>query len=126
SPAAISLSLTGHNCMSFGIPWSYFIRSAFWCCCHSVGIWFQVVGGPCCSHDLKNWANCALTKLSEGSSWLPFLNAGRTNKSTLSPVVLGVVWVPWKCMLDVVDPCRQSGIVSPPGPPYWFLPAATY
>ena len=30
--------------------------------------------------------------------------------STLSPVVLGVVWVPWKWMFEVLEPCTQLGI----------------
>ncbi len=31
---------------------------------------------------------------------------------TLSPVVLGVVWVPWKWRFAVLEPCKQLGSTS--------------
>ena len=38
-----------------------------------------------------------------------------TSSRTLSAVPLGLVWVPWKWMLPVLDPWKQSGNVSGPG-----------
>ena len=40
--------------------------------------------------------------------WL-FRGKGRIWRNTLSPVVFGLVCVPWKWMLAVLDACRQLG-----------------
>src|SRR5947209_1003223 len=141
---AIWCSSAGQSCMPtgscpgcprYGAVVSYLWSSA--CCrlCHAGGMSVQSLGGPLCSHFVKNGASSACACDSDGCRRGFVPSDGRTNSSTLSPVVLGVVCVPWKCTFVVLDPCRQSGILSLPALPcddppevYWsqasIVPAA--
>ena len=66
----------------------------------------------------KNSVNdfCTLAAVTVGLTFCTlFCGEGRTSMNTLSPVEFGFVCVPWKWMLPVLDPWKQSGNSSGPG-----------
>src|SRR3954449_8983437 len=67
------------------------------------------------SQAVKKSVNGFLTLSAVTGSFLVVSSGteGRIIRYTLSPVPLGLVWVPWKWMFPVLDPWKQSGNLSP-------------
>src|ERR1044072_1843602 len=82
--------------------------------CQRSGMSVHSFGGPWCSQRSNTSAKARLAWGRLGWRSPSTRSDGRTPSSTSSPVVLGVVWVPWKWRLVVLEPCRQLGILSLP------------